>query len=361
MGHIHVHIHRTRDAGYKSSEARRPTGEWTEEGGGAPSAKPVARAKSTIAKPVAKPATAKPLTMPRGKATTQKAQTPTKVKPVAANTPKPRATSGLIPAPADKSQWPEHLKKLRVPPAWTDVQIHPDPKSELQVTGLDVKGRRQSLYSEEHSKQSSAKKFARVANLAKNLDQITTKNNKNLNSRDKGTQEHAQCLGLMISTGIRPGSERDTGAEKQAYGATTLQGQHVVTENGQTRLVFVGKKGVDLDIPIEDPEIAKMLQHRAVEAGPNGKLFANITDSSLRRYTSQITGGKAKPKDFRTLVGTSTAMRLMQTMNKPKDMKEYKKSVMAVAKQVSQKLGNTPAIALASYIAPQVFDGWKIA
>jgi len=348
MGHIHVHIHRTRDA-YNPAEARNPGGEWTKGGGSPAKAKPVAKPRSATAK-------AKPLAMPRGKAA---ANTPT-AKPKAANTPKPRATSGLIPAPADKSQWPEHLRKLRVPPAWTDVHIHPDPKAELQVTGLDVKGRRQSLYSAEHSQQSAAKKFVRVNNLSKNLDQISAKNNKNLNSRDKETKEHAQCLGLMISTGIRPGSERDTGAEKQAYGATTLQGQHVVTENGQTRLVFVGKKGVGLDLVVEDQEIAKMLQHRAVEAGPTGKLFPSITDSSLRRYTSQITNGKAKPKDFRTLVGTSTARSLMQAMNKPKDMKEYKKSVMAVAKQVAAKLGNTPAIALNSYIAPQVFDGWKI-
>jgi DNA topoisomerase-1 len=358
MGHIHVHIHRTHDA-YNPAEPRKSSGEWTKGGAGAAASKPAARAKPATTKSVAKPATAKPLTMPRGKASTQKAQTPTKVKPVGANTPKVSSSSGMIPAPANKAEWPEHLRKIPVPPAWTDVRIHPDPNNPLWVMGKDAKNHTQPLYSPKHIRESAAKKFSRVTNLAKNLDQIVTKNNKNLNSRDKQTKEHAACLGLMISTGLRPGSERDTGAEKQAYGATTLQGQHVVTENGQTRLVFVGKKGVDLDIPVEDPEVAKMLQHRAVEAGPNGKLFPSITDNSLRRYTSQITGGKAKPKDFRTLVGTSTAMRIVQTMNKPKDMKEYKKSVMAVAKQVSQKLGNTPAVALASYITPQVFDEWR--
>jgi len=349
MGHIHVHIHRTRDA-FNPAEPRKSSGEWTKGGGSPAKAKPVAKPRTTTR--------SKPLAMPRGKAA---ANTPT-TKPVAANTPKVKSSSGMIPAPANKAEWPEHLKKIRVPPAWTDVHINPDPKAELQVTGVDVKGRRQPLYSEKHTKESSAKKFSRVINLSKNLDQIAAKNNKNLKSRDKATQEHAQCLGLMIATGVRPGSERDTGAEKQAYGATTLQGQHVVTdEKGQVRLKFVGKKGVDLDLVVEDPEIAKMLQHRAIEAGPTGQIFPNMTDSTFRRYVSGVTNGKAMPKDFRTLVGTSMAMRVMQTMNKPKDIKEYKKAVMTVAKQVSQKLGNTPTIALNSYIAPHVFEGWKIA
>jgi DNA topoisomerase-1 len=168
------------------------------------------------------------------------------------------------------------FRKLRVPPAWTDVRIHPDQKHNLWVTGRDVKGRVQSLYSPDFSKQNSAKKFSRVTNLAKNLDKIAAKKNKNWNARDKGTKEHAQLLGLMIATGIRPGSERDTGAEKQAYGATTLQGQHIITDKaGNVRLRFVGKKGKDLDLPVEDTAIAKMLQHRAVEAGPNGKIFPN--------------------------------------------------------------------------------------
>lgn len=340
MPHIHIHLyrpiqHRIGDAGYKQSEARAPSGEWTS--GGATTRTRTTKSRS--------------FKLPAG----------TKAKTKAAVTPRVSSSAGMIVAPQDKAQWPEHLRKIRVPPAWTDVHIHPDPKHSLWITGRDVKGRLQPLYSPEHTKTNAAKKFSRVTNLAKNLEKYAARNNKNWNARDKGTKEHAQLLGLMISTGIRPGSERDTGAEKQAYGATTIQGQHVVAdEAGNVHLKFVGKKGVDLDLPIEDPAIAKMLQHRAVESGPNGQIFPNVNDGSLRRYVSGITNGQAKPKDFRTLVGTSLAMKTMQTMNKPTNMKEYKKAVKAVATVVSNKLGNTPAIALASYISPQVFDDWKI-
>ena len=351
--HIHLHIplnalrYRVRDA-YNPNEARKPSGEWTSGGGGAAATKAKSPVRTTTR--TASPAKRGKFTLPSGKK-----QTAAK-----ANTPRVKRADTMVAAPADRAQWPEHIKKLVVPPAWTNVLINPDPNAPLQVMGVDAKGRTQPLYKAEYLKSNSIKKFSRVTNLAKNLDKIAAKNSKNWKARDEGTKEHAQVIGLMIETGIRPGSERDTGAEKQAYGATTLQGQHVVTDaQGKVRLQFVGKKGVDLDQPVEDPVVAKMLQERALNAGPNGQLFPGVNDGSLRRYVSGITNGQALPKDFRTMVGTSTAMKVMNTMKPPANAKEYKKAIMTVAKQVAAKLGNTATIALNSYIVPQTFESWK--
>jgi DNA topoisomerase-1 len=38
------------------------------------------------------------------------------------------------------------IKSLVIPPAWQEVWICPNPKEHLQVTGRDVKGRKQSRY-----------------------------------------------------------------------------------------------------------------------------------------------------------------------------------------------------------------------
>src|SRR5687768_18164786 len=38
------------------------------------------------------------------------------------------------------------VRALVIPPAWTDVWICPDPDGHLQVTGRDVKGRKQYRY-----------------------------------------------------------------------------------------------------------------------------------------------------------------------------------------------------------------------
>ena len=172
------------------------------------------------------------------------------------------------------------------------------------------------------------------------------------------TRDAADCLDLVMQTGIRPGSDNDTGADKKAYGATTLKGQHVVTDAGGTRLQFTGKKGVSLDIPIEDPKLAATLQERAKKAGPDGALFPNVTDKSLLDHTHTMGDGSFRTKDFRTHLGTETAAKLVAAMPAPTDAKAHKAAVMAVAKQVAAKLGNTPVIAIASYIAPEVWSAW---
>jgi len=165
---------------------------------------------------------------------------------------------------------------------------------------------------------------------------------------------------LIRETVIRPGSEADTKAKVAAYGATTLEGRHVVKTDSGAELHFVGKKGVSLVIPVEDQGTIKMLLARATKAGPEGRLF-NTDRGSLLDYSHRLDGGKFKTKDFRTYLGTSLAMKEVKKAPAPKTMKEYKKAVKAVATAVAKKLGNTATVALQSYISPVVFSGWRLA
>jgi phage-related protein (TIGR01555 family) len=264
---------------------------------------------------------------------------------------------------AEGGPLPEHIAKLRIPPAWTDVSYNPDPKGALQVTGKDVKGRTQSIYSAEHTGAAAAEKFARIKELDAKFADIARQNDEAVNSGVPAVFDSAECLKLIMAMGIRPGSEADTGGAKQAYGATTLQGRHVVrTEAGSLYLRFVGKKGVSLSLKVTDPKIAGMLERRAKEAGAKGKLFPHTTDKLLLEHTHSLDGGGFKTKDFRTYLGTKTAFDMVAAVKKtPTTEKEYKKAVKEVATKVSGILGNTPAIALQSYISPTVFADWRAA
>ncbi len=261
-----------------------------------------------------------------------------------------------LPAPTDKASWPKHIQALKLPPAWTNVKFSPDPKADLQAIGRDSKGRKQYVYSEKFSNSQAAAKFARIKKLAAKFDAIMKRNEANLTSRDPKKAEAAAVLGLIAYMGLRPGSERETGAEKQAYGATTLRGEHVVTEEGQTFLRFVGKKGVDLNLPVESSDLASALIERAKKN--EGQLFPGVNDAQLRDYVATI-APKIKVKDFRTLKGTSTAEDLVSKMEPPKNKKEFKAKVNEVGEAVSDILGNTRVIALQSYISPFVFAEWK--
>ncbi len=173
-------------------------------------------------------------------------------------------------------------------------------------------------------------------------------------------RDSAKCLSLIMATAIRPGSDTDTKAKIKAYGATTLEGKHVKIErDGAVRLQFVGKKGVSLDIPVENPKVAAMLKECAQKAGTDGKLFPATNARILRTYTHEVGAEDIKPKDFRTLLATRTAYEAVESIPPPATKAEFDKAVKKVGVAVSKKLGNTPTVALQSYISPDVFAKWE--
>lgn len=253
----------------------------------------------------------------------------------------------------NREQLPKKItSKVVVPPAWTNVQYFTDPKAKLLVKGEDSKGRTQYLYNPAHVSDQSKQKFARIKSLNRAYDGIIEENMTNVRRKD----EAAICLSLILLTGIRPGSEKETKGKVDAFGATTLQGRHV--KDGGKRLEFIGKKGIPLSIPVTNPRAIALLKSRKRQAGKNGRLF-NVTGDQLLLYTKSL-GGDAgfQSKDFRTHLGTQIAMSAMRG-KKPKTMKEYKKAVIAVADKVAEKLGNTRKVALSSYINPAIFEKWR--
>jgi DNA topoisomerase I len=264
---------------------------------------------------------------------------------------------------AQGEELPAHVRAIKIPPGYSKVKYNPDPAALLVATSVSSKGKTQYHYSALHNAKAAEMKFARIDELRAKMKEIAAQNDKGRQSDNPKIKAAADCLALIMSTGVRPGQEEREGgykADKTAYGATTLKPEHVVLSGKDVRLKFVGKKGVDLDLPVKDKAIAKMLVDRAVEAGPKGQLF-DVSDAGLRDYTHTLDGGGFKVKDFRTALGTTTAQELVGKQKPPGNLKAYKAAVMAVAKQVSQTLGNTPSIALSAYIDPRVFLEWKAA
>jgi DNA topoisomerase-1 len=259
----------------------------------------------------------------------------------------------------DGKPLPEHIRKLAIPPAWKDAYFNPDPKGNLLAKGTDAKGRTQMKYGDTHNARAAAAKFGRVSELRAKREQIFKEVDHD--SKNLELKENADALKVVMQTGIRPGSTQDTGADFKSFGATTLEGRHVVVKGGEVKLKFVtGKnKGRAVEFPISDPKTAAMLQERAMSVGAKGKLF-DTDAGSLRDYSKSKDGGGFKTKDHRTALGTETAIREINKVSAtPKTMKEYKVAVKEVATVVAKTLGNTPSVALKSYIDPTVFAKWK--
>lgn len=246
--------------------------------------------------------------------------------------------------------------KKAIPPGWTDVRIATDPKSPVLVSGVDSKGRPQHLYSAAHTAASAAKKFARVEALNEKISGLvdaasTTMLDSSLSARER---DAAATIYLVSKTGFRPGSTRDTGAEEQAYGASTLERRHITIDKDVIGFEFVGKKGVKITKTLQDKPLAEYLDTKLKSLAPSEKVFTS-SGAHAMEFLKKNAGAEFKIKDLRTWNGTALARYMVSKEDAPKteqDVAALKKKVSTV---VSEHLGNTPTIALNSYINPTVW------
>jgi len=258
---------------------------------------------------------------------------------------------------------PRYLKDYRIPPAWTDVMVATEDRGGLLITGVDSKGRVQSIYSKSHTERATRKKFAKINRLIGEAVRIRRQVERGIKDNTLNREE-AIVTYLLIETGIRPGSRAETLGSVKAYGATTLQARHVkVMTTGRVWLNFVGKKGVRIRLRVTNPWLVEELTRRKKaitrdNLGWSTPIF-RTTDSRLRSYVRTLGSGCYTPKDFRTLLGTSLAASLLKNKRVPSTQTKRNALIRKVVKAVASKLGNTPAVCRKSYINPSVFKRFQ--
>jgi len=251
---------------------------------------------------------------------------------------------------------PSHIQEVAaaIQPGWTNIKITVDPESDLVATGVDSKGRTVPVYTTKFKARNAESKRSRVSELMQKKSAILEQIDKATQNSNPAIKTSADILSLIASTGLRTGSTRDTKADKQAYGATTLLGRHVFSTPRGVRLKFTGKKGVPRSVLVKDEKLANMLLKRKRAAGKKGRLFS-VSAGTVQKYARSLDGGKFMPKDFRTMLGTESAVNLLSSARPARDEQDYRKKVNAIGDKVAKILGNTRKVALQSYIDPTVF------
>jgi DNA topoisomerase I len=252
-------------------------------------------------------------------------------------------------------------RELVIPPAWTDVWICPWPNGHLQAVGTDGAGRRQYLYHPEWRRWRDEQKFERVLEFGRALPAARQVVAEHLDLPGM-PRERALASGfrLMDRAGLRVGGEAYAEANG-SVGVATLRRDHVRTRGDAVRLRFRGKGGREHDLTVVDAQLAAAVRAQLARrsGGPEllasraGRTWRDITSAELNGYVREVTGREATAKDFRTWQGAVRALAALAGDEAPAPTK---RAVTAAMRVVSDHLGNTPAVARASYVHPAIVE-----
>jgi DNA topoisomerase-1 len=257
----------------------------------------------------------------------------------------------------------ERIEALKIPPAWRDVWISPRPGAKLQATGLDKAGRRQYLYHHELRAAQEQAKYDRLIRFAERLPDFRRAMSEHM-SLEPFEREWTSALAVRLINlaWFRVGTERYAETSK-TFGVTTLSKRHVRVRGSRVAFHYRGKRRIWVRTALVDAELAaavrELLQlpggRRLFRYRSEGELY-NLTGARLNEYIREHMGEEFTAKDFRTWGGTLLAAIALAERGTAETEAEAKRVLAAVMRAVGERLGNTPAVARASYVSPAVVD-----
>jgi DNA topoisomerase I len=257
------------------------------------------------------------------------------------------------------------LKRLAIPPAWTDVWICPAPNCHIQATGRDARRRKQYLYHERWREVRDENKYDRMIAFGQALPKIRRRVAKDLKlSELPRNKVLATVVQLLERTFIRIGNE-EYARENKSFGLTTMKDRHVEVKGSKLRFRFRGKSGKEHEVDVTDRHIAKIIS--TLQDLPGQDLFQyvdddgkirDVTSQDVNEYLREITDEDFSAKDFRTLAGTVLTAVALNAQEKFETKKQAKSNISTAIKAVAQILGNTPAICRKCYVHPAIFKNY---
>jgi DNA topoisomerase-1 len=257
------------------------------------------------------------------------------------------------------------IRKLAIPPAYTDVWICPDARGHIQATGRDAKGRKQYRYHPRWREVRDSTKFEHMLDFAKALPAIRERIDADMARRGLPREKVlATVVHLLENTLIRVGN-MDYAKQNKSFGLTTLRDRHVGVNGSELRFQFKGKSGKTWNLKVKDRRIAKLV--KACQDVPGQHLFqyldetgarVPVTSTDVNAYLREISGRDITAKDFRTWAGTVLAAMALEEFEAFDNNAKAKKNVRAAIEKVSARLGNTPTICRKCYVHPEVLNSY---
>ena len=260
------------------------------------------------------------------------------------------------------------ITALVIPPAWKEVWISPDPFGHIQATGLDARGRKQYLYHPRWRERRDQEKFDDMVAFARALPALRSVVDHDVALGDMSREQVLACAARLLDRGFfRIGSE-EYKVTNETYGLATMLKRHVTLDGEVIRFDYVAKEHKRRVQAIVDPEVAIVVGTLKRRRGGGEELLAyrragrwcDVRSPDINAYLKAATSHDISAKDFRTW-GATVLAAVGLAVTEPGNLSPTarKRAIMRAIKEVAFYLGNTPAVARSSYIAPRIFDRYR--
>lgn len=257
------------------------------------------------------------------------------------------------------------IKALVIPPAWEDVWICPVPDGHIQAIGTDAAGRRQYLYHPLWRERRDKQKFDRMLEFGRSLPRIRAVTARDVRGEELSRQRVLAAAVRLIDLGFFRAGGEEYAASNGSFGLATIRREHVTCREGEIVFDYTAKGGKHREQALVDedvyagvgslkrrrsaPDIGDLLVYRS------GRRWHNVTAADINDYLHEVSGADFTAKDFRTWHATVlAAVGLAVSEPAAASPAARKRAVARVVREVAGYLGNTPAVARASYIDPRV-------
>ena len=257
------------------------------------------------------------------------------------------------------------IRRLAIPPAYTDVWICRRANGHLQATGRDARGRKQYRYHLKWRQLRDRAKYDRMLAFSEHLPGLRRRVAADL--RLPGVPRAkvlATVVRLLETSLIRVGND-EYARTNGSFGLTTLKNDHVRVRGAHLQFRFRGKSRKVHDVRVNDARLARIVRH--CQDLPGQALFQfindageveNIDSSDVNAYIRGRDGTEFSAKDFRTWAGTLLTASVLAGLGNAPDEAVAKARIASAIEQVAARLGNTPAICRKSYVHPAILDAY---
>jgi len=257
------------------------------------------------------------------------------------------------------------IRKLAIPPAYTEVWICRDPNGHLQAVGRDARGRKQYRYHPRWRAVRDEAKYHKMLLFGRKLPALRRRVEADL-ARPGLPREKvlAALVRLLERTLARIGNE-EYAKTNNSFGLTTLRNRHARVSGSTIHFDFRAKHGIERHIELRDRRLANII--RRLHDIPGQELFQYLDEDGVQHsvgsddvndYLHEITGEDITAKDFRTWAATNLAALALAEFEAVDNAARAKKNVLRAVEAVAGVLGNTPSICRKCYIHPAIFEGY---